>query len=83
MGLPLRRHSGQEAHLAKTLDPRGFSRVAEGFSSYDGDLRLPLGLALGRPIFASSCEGRPIFASSCEGKLGVALESLQGRRDLT
>ena len=25
----------------------------------------------------------PIFPSGCEGKLGVALESLQGRRDLT
>ena len=24
-----------------------------------------------------------IFPSGCEGKLGVALESLQGRRDLT
>ena len=43
------------------------------FSSYDGDLSLPLGLALGSPI----------FPSGCEGKLGVALESLQGLRDLT
>ena len=49
------------------------SRVAAGFSSYDGDLSLPLGLALGSPI----------FPSGCEGKLRVALESLQGRRDLT
>ena len=32
------------------------------------DLSLPLGLALGSPI----------FPSGCEGKLGVALESLQG-----
>ena len=32
-----------------------------------------LGLALGSPI----------FPSGCEGKLGVALESPQGRRDLT
>ena len=39
----------------------------------DGDLSLPLGLALGSPI----------FPSGCEGKLGVALESLQGLRDLT
>ena len=31
--LPLRRHSGQGPHLAKTLGPRGFSRVAVGFSS--------------------------------------------------
>ena len=28
-----------------------------GISIYDGDLRLPLGLALRSPIFASSCEG--------------------------
>ena len=52
---------------------RGFSRVAAAFSSYDGDLSLPFGLALGSPI----------FPSGCEGTLGVALESLQGLRDLT
>ena len=34
----------------------------------DGDFRLPLGLALGSPI----------FPWSWEGKLGVLLESLQG-----
>ena len=62
-GLPLRRRRGQGPHLAKWWEPRGFSRVAAGFFSYDGDLRLPLGLALGSPI----------FPSSCEGKLGVAL----------
>ena len=72
-GLPLRRRRGQGSHLAKSLEPRGFSRVAAGFSSYNGDLSLPLGLALGSPI----------FPSSCKGNLGVALESLQGRRDLT
>ena len=69
-GLPLRRHRGQGPHLAKSWEPRGFSRVAEGFSSYDGDLRLPLRLALGSPI----------FPSSCEGKLWVAIESLQRMR---
>ena len=71
-GLPLRRRGGEGPHLAKTWEPRGVSRVAAGFSSYDRDLILPLGLAMGRPI----------FPSSCEGKLGVALESLQGPRDL-
>ena len=40
-----------------TRETRGFSRDAAGFSSYDGDLRLPLGLALGSPIFPSGCEG--------------------------
>ena len=73
MGLLLIRCSGQGAHLAMMGEPRGFSRVVAGFSSYDGDLSLPLGLALGSPI----------FPSGCEGKLGVALESPQGRRDLT
>ena len=43
-------------------------KVAAAFSSYGGDLSLPLGLALGSPI----------FPSGCEGKLGVALESPQG-----
>ena len=69
-GLPMRRPRGQGPHLAKRWEPRGFSRVAAGYSSYDGDLSLPLGLALGSPI----------FPSGCEGKLGVALESLQGLR---
>ena len=41
MGLPLRRCSGQGRHLAKTLEPRVFSRVAAGFSSYDREFRLP------------------------------------------
>ena len=45
-------------------EPRGFSRVTAGFSSYDGEFRMPLVLALASPI----------FHSSCEGKLGIALE---------
>ena len=64
VGLLLRRCSGKGLHLAKTGDPRGFSRVAAGFSSYDGEFRMPLVLA----------QGSPIFRSSCEGKLGIALE---------
>ena len=51
-------HTGTQAHTPLA------SRVAAAFSSYDGDLSLPLGLALGSPI----------FPSGCEGKLGVALE---------
>ena len=47
-----------------TGEPRGFSRVAAGFSSYDGEFRMPLVLA----------QGSPIFHSSCGGKLGIALE---------
>ena len=59
-------------HLAMTREARGFSRVAVGFSSYHGDFRLPLVLG----------QGSPIIHSSCEGELGVALESLQGKRNL-
>ena len=55
-----------------TREPRGFSRVAAEFSSYDGEFRLPLVLA----------QGSPIFNSSCEGELGIAHESLYGKRDL-
>ena len=72
MGLLLIRCSGQGPHLAMTGEPRGFSRVVAGFSSYDGDFRLPLVLV----------QGSPIIHSSCERELGVALESLQGKGDL-
>ena len=44
-GLPLRRSHGQGPHLAKRWEPRGFSRVAAGFSCYD------------RGLQASSCVG--------------------------
>ena len=64
VGLLLRRSSEKGLHLAMTGEPRGFSRVAAGFSSYDGEFRMPLVLA----------QGSPIFHSSCEGKLGIALE---------
>src|SRR5574337_1277331 len=64
VGLLLRRCSGKGLHLAMAGEPRGFSRVAAGFSSYDGEFRLPLVLA----------QASPIFHSSCEGKLGIALE---------
>ena len=63
VGLLLRCCGGQGAHAAKTMEPRGFSRVAAGFSSYDGDFRLPLVLALGSQNF-------PL---SSERKLGVVL----------
>ena len=64
VGLLLRRCSGKGRHLAMTGETRGFSRVAAGFSSYDGEFRMPLVLA----------QGSPIFLSRCEGKLGIALE---------
>ena len=64
VGLSLRRCSGKGLHLAMTGEPRGFSQVAAGFSSYDGEFSMPLVLA----------QGNPIFHSSREGKLGIALE---------
>ena len=64
VGLLLRCCSGKGFHLAMTGEPRGFSRVVAGFSSYDGEFSMPLVLA----------QGSPIFHSSCEGKLGIALE---------
>ena len=69
VGLLLRRRHGKGLHLAMTGEPRGFSRVTAGFSSYDGEFRMPLVLA----------QGSPIFHSRCEGELGIALESLQGK----
>ena len=64
VGLLLRRCSGKGLHLAMTGEPRGFSRVGAGFSSYDVEFRMPLVLA----------QGSPTFHWSCEGKLGIALE---------
>ena len=64
--------------LEKTLEsPLDFKEIKpvnpKGNHVTTGDYRLPLVSALGSPI----------FPSGCEGKLGVALESLQGLRDLT
>ena len=69
MGLLLRHYIGKGLHFEMAGEPRGFSRVAVGFSSYDGEFRIPLVLA----------QGSPIFHSRCEGELGIALKSLQGK----
>ena len=45
VGLLLRRCRGQGPHLGMTGESRGFSQGAAGFSSYDGEFRLPLVLA--------------------------------------
>ena len=55
-----------------TRETHGFSRVAAGFSSFDGEYSLPHVLG----------QGSPIFHSSLKGELGIALESLQGKIDL-
>ena len=61
-GILLSRCSGQGPHLALMGDPRGFSRVSAGFSSYDVEFRLPIVLAQGSPIFHSICEGELAIA---------------------
>ena len=50
---------------------RGDRDLGVAFPTHQG-FQVSLGLALGSPI----------FNSSCDGKLGVLLESLQGQRDL-
>ena len=44
------RCSGKRPHLTMRGEPRGFSRVAVRFSSYDGQLREPLMFPQGSPI---------------------------------
>ena len=50
---------------------------------YSWSLERGLGNALQERQEKKALTSRPIFPSGCEGKLGVALESLQGLRDLT
>ena len=50
VGFLLIRCSGKRPHLTMMGEPRGFSRVAERFSSYDGQLREPLMFPQGSPI---------------------------------
>ena len=65
----MRRCSWQGPHLGMTGESRGFSQGAAGFSSYDGEFRLPLVMA----------QGSPIFHSSCQGERGIALELQKGK----
>ena len=55
-GTSLESCRGQGPRLALMGEPRGFSRVSAGFSSYDVEFRLPIVLAQGSPIFHSSCK---------------------------
>ena len=50
VGFLLRRCRGKGLHLAMTGKPRGFSPYLAGFSSNDGELRMPLDLAQRSPI---------------------------------
>ena len=54
---PSRARASSCQAVALMGEPRGFSRVSAGFSSYDVEFRLPIVLALGSPIFNSICEG--------------------------
>ena len=45
-------------------EPRGFPRVAAGFSSYDGELREPLMLAQGSPVSIRVARGSVALLSS-------------------
>ena len=56
--------SGTPLQYCCLENPRDGGAWTAGFSSYDGEFRLPLVLA----------QASPIFHSSCEGKLGIALE---------
>ena len=49
-------------------EPRGFSRIKAGFSSYDGN---------SESLCAAS--GKSNLHLSCEGELRIALESPQGK----
>ena len=60
--LLLSRCSRKGPHLALTGEPRGFSRVLAGFSSYDVEFRFPLVLAQGSTIFHLICEGELAIA---------------------
>ena len=70
MGFLLRCCSGKGLHLAMTGEPRGLSRGAEGFSSYNGVFRMPLILAQGSPIFLGRAarESWGLLSSHCRAK---------------
>ena len=61
-----------------TGEPHGFSRVAVGFSSYDGELREPLLLPQGSPISIRVARGNWGFLSSETGMSGIFLSCIKG-----
>ena len=67
-GISLEMLQRKRASSDDDREPHGFSRVAAGFSSYNGELRESLVLPR-----------KSNLHSSCEGELGIALESLQGK----
>jgi len=67
--LLLRRHRGKGLHLAMAGEPRDYSRVPAGFSSYDGEFRMPLVLAQGSLIFHSSSRGASNYSRITAGQI--------------
>ena len=80
MGFLLRRCSRKGLHHTMTGERCGVSRVAAGFSSYDGELRTPLVLAQGSPISIRVVrESRGLLSSLCRANrphLGFCPENL-------
>ena len=54
-----------------TGELRGFSRVTEGFSTYDGELREPLDLAQGSPISIRVTVGAGDYSGVTAGQIDL------------
>ena len=71
MGFLLRPCSGKGPHLAMMGELRGFSRVTEGFSTYDGELRDHLDLAQGSPISIRVTVGAGDYSRVTAGQIDL------------
>ena len=80
MGFLSRCCSGKRLHLSMMGEPRGFSPVVVGFSSYNGELREPLVLPQRSPISIRVASGSwGLFPSHCRANrphLGLCPETL-------
>ena len=66
MGFLPRRCSGKGPQLSMTVEPRGFSQVGAGFSSYIRELREPLVVPQGSPISSRVVRGSwGLLSSHC------------------
>ena len=81
VGLLLRRCSGKGLHLAMAGEPRGFSRVTAGFSSYeesDTTEQLPLLHPCREPVRHSARDKGHEEGGSAYAKAGLSLRSPPG-----
>ena len=80
MGFLSRCCSGKRLHLSMMGEPRGFSPVVAGFSSYHGELREPLLVPQGSPISIRVVRGSwGLLSSHCRANrphLGLCPETL-------